>query len=150
MCMILDNTVTHSYLQPGSYGAPGDHYSRQQPAADTLPSSYNSDPKPEGSSNPHTQNSVDFTRDQSSEHGEPTGYSYSNNSTNSSVAVPSQNSHYSPSTATESTATHTSYPPHYPPSTSASEGTPKRLHVTNIPFRFREPDLRQLFYVSEV
>lgn len=27
-------------------------------------------------------------------------------------------------------------------------GQPKRLHVSNIPFRFREPDLRQLFYVS--
>ena len=25
---------------------------------------------------------------------------------------------------------------------------PKRLHVSNVPFRFREPDLRQLFYVS--
>lgn len=28
------------------------------------------------------------------------------------------------------------------------QGQPKRLHVSNIPFRFREPDLRQLFYVS--
>lgn len=25
---------------------------------------------------------------------------------------------------------------------------PKRLHVSNIPFRFRDPDLRQLFGVS--
>lgn len=29
-----------------------------------------------------------------------------------------------------------------------SKGQPKRLHVSNIPFRFREPDLRHLFYVS--
>lgn len=29
------------------------------------------------------------------------------------------------------------------------QGQPKRLHVSNIPFRFREPDLRQLFYVSK-
>lgn len=28
------------------------------------------------------------------------------------------------------------------------QGQPKRLHVSNIPFRFREPDLRQLFFVS--
>ena len=31
---------------------------------------------------------------------------------------------------------------------STPQGQPKRLHVSNIPFRFREPDLRQLFYVS--
>ncbi|KAL4593833.1 hypothetical protein GN956_G26309, partial [Arapaima gigas] len=28
---------------------------------------------------------------------------------------------------------------------SESKGTPKRLHVSNIPFRFRDPDLRQMF-----
>lgn len=33
---------------------------------------------------------------------------------------------------------------------SLPQGQPKRLHVSNIPFRFREPDLRQLFYVSLV
>lgn len=33
------------------------------------------------------------------------------------------------------------------PSTSAnsSDGAPKRLHVSNIPFRFRDPDLRAMF-----
>ena len=33
-------------------------------------------------------------------------------------------------------------------SSSSSSGQPKRLHVSNVPFRFREPDLRQLFFVS--
>ncbi|KAL7403492.1 hypothetical protein ABVT39_001272 [Epinephelus coioides] len=28
---------------------------------------------------------------------------------------------------------------------SDTKGTPKRLHVSNIPFRFRDPDLRQMF-----
>ncbi|CAF95305.1 unnamed protein product, partial [Tetraodon nigroviridis] len=28
---------------------------------------------------------------------------------------------------------------------SEDKGTPKRLHVSNIPFRFRDPDLRQMF-----
>lgn len=28
------------------------------------------------------------------------------------------------------------------------KGQPKRLHVSNIPFRFRDPDLRQMFGVS--
>lgn len=27
------------------------------------------------------------------------------------------------------------------------KGTPKRLHVSNIPFRFRDPDLQQMFGV---
>ena len=31
---------------------------------------------------------------------------------------------------------------------STPQGEPKRLHVSNIPFRFREPELRQLFFVS--
>nr|KAF6490799.1 RNA binding fox-1-like protein 1 [Molossus molossus] len=39
------------------------------------------------------------------------------------------------------------------PQTQPSENTenksqPKRLHVSNIPFRFRDPDLRQMFGVS--
>lgn len=31
------------------------------------------------------------------------------------------------------------------PLSSSSSSQPKRLHVSNVPFRFREPDLRQLF-----
>lgn len=36
------------------------------------------------------------------------------------------------------------------PTITATQTTiqPKRLHVSNIPFRFRDPDLRQLFGVS--
>lgn len=33
---------------------------------------------------------------------------------------------------------------------SEAKGTPKRLHVSNIPFRFRDPDLRQMFGVRSV
>lgn len=41
-----------------------------------------------------------------------------------------------------------------PPTQTAPESTdskaqPKRLHVSNIPFRFRDPDLRQMFGVSK-
>ena len=32
--------------------------------------------------------------------------------------------------------------------TTTNSNQPKRLHVSNIPFRFRDPDLRQLFGVS--
>ncbi|CAJ0564144.1 unnamed protein product, partial [Mesorhabditis spiculigera] len=31
------------------------------------------------------------------------------------------------------------------PSTSSQDAAPKRLHVSNIPFRYRDPDLRSMF-----
>lgn len=34
------------------------------------------------------------------------------------------------------------------PSDPTEKQQPKRLHVSNIPFRFRDPDLRQMFGVS--
>ncbi|KAG1712164.1 RNA binding protein fox-1 3 [Nymphon striatum] len=34
------------------------------------------------------------------------------------------------------------------PGSMTSKEQPKRLHVSNIPFRFRDPDLRQMFGVS--
>uniref|UniRef100_A0A0F8BUC5 RNA binding protein fox-1 n=1 Tax=Larimichthys crocea TaxID=215358 RepID=A0A0F8BUC5_LARCR len=34
---------------------------------------------------------------------------------------------------------------HLQPSDSSEKQQPKRLHVSNIPFRFRDPDLRQMF-----
>lgn len=36
-----------------------------------------------------------------------------------------------------------------PTSDSPEKQQPKRLHVSNIPFRFRDPDLRQMFGVSD-
>ncbi|XP_014185113.2 RNA binding protein fox-1 homolog 3 isoform X9 [Haplochromis burtoni] len=37
---------------------------------------------------------------------------------------------------------------HLQPSDSLEKQQPKRLHVSNIPFRFRDPDLRQMFGVN--
>jgi len=34
------------------------------------------------------------------------------------------------------------------PAVTSSPPVPKRLHVSNIPFRFRDPDLRAMFGVS--
>ena len=34
------------------------------------------------------------------------------------------------------------------PQPPMKDNTPKRLHVSNIPFRFRDPDLRNMFGVS--
>ena len=88
----------------------------------------------------------------------------------STPLTPSQQSPYQPpptTTHTPSQATSSSLPPApgtYNETTSLiaatsssteykaplAQGQPKRLHVSNIPFRFREPDLRHLFYVSSL
>lgn len=49
-----------------------------------------------------------------------------------------------PSTTTETTEANSTGTP----STDPSKNQPKRLHVSNIPFRFRDPDLRAMFGVS--
>lgn len=51
-----------------------------------------------------------------------------------------------PPQQTDEAAQTDSQPPHAPDPTEKQQ--PKRLHVSNIPFRFRDPDLRQMFGVS--
>uniref|UniRef100_A0AAQ5XSX4 RNA binding protein fox-1 homolog 3 n=1 Tax=Amphiprion ocellaris TaxID=80972 RepID=A0AAQ5XSX4_AMPOC len=48
-------------------------------------------------------------------------------------------------TAEEVAQTEGSQQLHMQPSDSSEKQQPKRLHVSNIPFRFRDPDLRQMF-----
>ncbi|XP_062234694.1 RNA binding protein fox-1 homolog 3 [Platichthys flesus] len=48
-------------------------------------------------------------------------------------------------TAEEAVQTEGSQPLHLQPNDSSMKQQPKRLHVSNIPFRFRDPDLRQMF-----
>ncbi|XP_053269307.1 RNA binding protein fox-1 homolog 3 isoform X3 [Pleuronectes platessa] len=47
--------------------------------------------------------------------------------------------------AEEAIQTEGSQPLHLQPNDSSMKQQPKRLHVSNIPFRFRDPDLRQMF-----
>ncbi|XP_045925651.1 RNA binding protein fox-1 homolog 3 [Micropterus dolomieu] len=47
--------------------------------------------------------------------------------------------------ADEVAQTESSQQLHLQPSDSSEKQQPKRLHVSNIPFRFRDPDLRQMF-----
>jgi RNA recognition motif-containing protein len=64
----------------------------------------------------------------------------SNSSTNTTV----NNNNISTTTTATSTATSTDIVVNKSVATT-SINQPKRLHVSNIPFRFRDPDLRQLF-----
>ncbi|GAA6234667.1 RNA binding protein fox-1 homolog 3-like isoform X1 [Lates japonicus] len=49
--------------------------------------------------------------------------------------------------AEEAVQTEGSQQLHLQPNDSSGKQQPKRLHVSNIPFRFRDPDLRQMFGV---
>ncbi|XP_051743938.1 RNA binding protein fox-1 homolog 3 isoform X7 [Ctenopharyngodon idella] len=51
-------------------------------------------------------------------------------------------------TATTEDVTQTEVSQQVPHSDSTEKQQPKRLHVSNIPFRFRDPDLRQMFGVN--
>lgn len=50
--------------------------------------------------------------------------------------------------ADEVAQTEVSHQLHLQQCDSSEKQQPKRLHVSNIPFRFRDPDLRQMFGVS--
>ncbi|XP_029619866.1 RNA binding protein fox-1 homolog 1-like [Salmo trutta] len=52
------------------------------------------------------------------------------------------------SQADEVAQTEVSHQLHLQQCDSSEKQQPKRLHVSNIPFRFRDPDLRQMFGVS--
>ncbi|XP_064406111.1 RNA binding protein fox-1 homolog 3-like isoform X2 [Halichondria panicea] len=148
----------------GIYGAPGDQY--QRPTETSTYSSTHTEPPPQNSisyketDTPTVSTSTgdvgysgsgSYAEDPSygtktsesypatSVYGGGTSYtdsgSYSYNTHTTTTANSLPGTQYSTTTA-ESTGPSTNPP---------ISGTPKRLHVTNIPFRFREPELRQLF-----
>ncbi|KAK7825819.1 hypothetical protein U0070_008575 [Myodes glareolus] len=50
-----------------------------------------------------------------------------------------------PGMQTDDAAPTDGQPQTQPSETTENKSQPKRLHVSNIPFRFRDPDLRQMF-----
>ncbi len=155
-------------MQGGIYGAPGDQYQRP-PETSTYPSTHTEPPENSISyketdtptiststggggysgsgsyaEDPSYGTSTSESYPPTSEYGGGTAYtdggSYGYNAHTTTTANSLPGSQYT-TTTTESTGLSTIPPP---------SGTPKRLHVTNIPFRFREPELRQLFEVSSI
>ena len=63
-------------------------------------------------------------------------------STTTTTSVANNTTNETPKTSTNTNQTNTANNPNV--------NQPKRLHVSNIPFRFRDPDLRQLFGVNIV
>lgn len=155
------------YYQPSSFGAPGQPVpageNRQDDSEAAPPSSTQSGAAAVGGGGGQggTFQLVD------SAHGGSGSYSQSNYD----YQYSQQQQQQTQQQLSESTPPHSSPPNVVPSSTSTppSQHTPtqqqqgtsatnssdydssmqsKRLHVSNVPFRFREPDLRQLFYVS--
>lgn len=69
-----------------------------------------------------------------------------------SETLTEKSSALTPVTAPVAVATAPPAAPVAPPAASVptTKDVPKRLHVSNIPFRYREPDLRNLFGVSNI
>uniref|UniRef100_A0AAR2JLX4 RRM domain-containing protein n=1 Tax=Pygocentrus nattereri TaxID=42514 RepID=A0AAR2JLX4_PYGNA len=101
---------------PGEYAHPGQEY--------TGPS-----PVPE-----HAAALTIYTPTQT--HSEPPGTDSSTPSLTGTSSIPQ---------ADEVAQTEASQQLQLQPSDSSEKQQPKRLHVSNIPFRFRDPDLRQMF-----
>ncbi|KAI5623379.1 RNA binding protein fox-1-like 3 isoform X2 [Silurus asotus] len=100
---------------PGEYAHPGQEYTGPNPVPD------------------HAAALTIYTTTQT--HSDPTGTENSTSSLTAPSNVP----------ADEVAQTEGSQQLQLQPSDSSEKQQPKRLHVSNIPFRFRDPDLRQMF-----
>ncbi|KAI5103404.1 RNA binding protein fox-1-like 3 isoform X2, partial [Silurus meridionalis] len=100
---------------PGEYAHPGQEYTGPNPVPD------------------HAAALTIYTTTQT--HSDPTGTENSTSSLTAPNNVP----------ADEVAQTEGSQQLQLQPSDSSEKQQPKRLHVSNIPFRFRDPDLRQMF-----
>ncbi|KAM4652415.1 RNA binding protein fox-1 homolog 2 isoform 8-T8 [Discoglossus pictus] len=78
----------------------------------------------------------------SSEHGLPL---YGGAQSHTELSAPTTSTASASSTQTDGAQTEGQQPQTQSSESTESKATPKRLHVSNIPFRFRDPDLRQMF-----
>uniref|UniRef100_A0AAX7TB78 RNA binding protein fox-1 homolog 3 n=1 Tax=Astatotilapia calliptera TaxID=8154 RepID=A0AAX7TB78_ASTCA len=128
------------YLPQGNQEAPAPPEAMAQPfpQAQYPPPSQNGIPAEYAT--PHTHPPADYTG--TSTVGEHTLTLYT--ATHTQSEQPGNDS--TPSSHPEDVAqTEGSQQLHLQPSDSLEKQQPKRLHVSNIPFRFRDPDLRQMF-----
>ena len=146
-----------SHPQPSSFGAPGEPVpgeSRQEGSEPAVAAS--SVPSGGGGGQPNyqqTQFDSSGTSGSFNQSNYSFQYSQQQAQTPDSMNPPSSlPPNATPSSTSAPSLQHTPAPgtsPALPNSTEYKTPLqPKRLHVSNVPFRFREPDLRQLFYVS--
>ncbi|XP_071616618.1 RNA binding protein fox-1 homolog 1 isoform X16 [Heliangelus exortis] len=144
MCPQLSCALTFMYLQQGNQEAPAPPDTMAQPYASAqfapaqngIPAEYPA---------PHPHPAPDYTAQ--STVPEHTLTMYPPAQTHSEQSAPDTNAQTVSGTATQ---TDDAAQTDGQQQTQSSENTenksqPKRLHVSNIPFRFRDPDLRQMF-----
>ncbi|XP_029996831.1 RNA binding protein fox-1 homolog 1 isoform X4 [Sphaeramia orbicularis] len=154
--------LTFMYLQQGNQDTPAPpdpSMAQAYPTAQFAPPPQNgipaeftaSHPHPHPHSHPHPHQHPaapqDYTGVQASVSEHPLNiYQSSQSHSEQSGSDSSSQTVTGTATQTDDTAQTESQPPtQTAPESTDSKTQPKRLHVSNIPFRFRDPDLRQMF-----
>lgn len=154
--------LTFMYLQQGNQDTPAPpdpSMAQAYPTAQFAPPPQNgipaeftaSHPHPHPHSHPHPHQhpaaAQDYSGVQASVSEHPLNiYQSSQSHSEQSGSDSSSQTVTGTATQTDDTAQTESQPPtQTAPESTDSKTQPKRLHVSNIPFRFRDPDLRQMF-----
>ncbi|XP_067344596.1 RNA binding protein fox-1 homolog 1 isoform X18 [Channa argus] len=156
--------LTFMYLQQGNQDTPAPpdpSMAQAYPSAQFAPPSQNGIPTEFTASHPHPHPHThphphphqhpaapqDYTGVQASVSEHPLNmYQTSQSHSEQSVSDSGSQTVTGTATQTDDAAQTDSQPPTQTlPESTDSKAQPKRLHVSNIPFRFRDPDLRQMF-----
>ncbi|XP_033945230.1 RNA binding protein fox-1 homolog 1 isoform X4 [Pseudochaenichthys georgianus] len=149
--------LTFMYLQQGNQDTPAPpdpSMAQAYPSAQFAPPPQNSIPEftasqPHPHSHPHQHPAAmqDYPGVQASVSDHPLNM-YQSSQSHEGPSGPEPSSHSVPDNATqtdEAAQTDSQPSSQTVPESTDSKAQPKRLHVSNIPFRFRDPDLRQMF-----
>uniref|UniRef100_A0A674MIA2 RNA binding protein fox-1 homolog 1 n=1 Tax=Takifugu rubripes TaxID=31033 RepID=A0A674MIA2_TAKRU len=120
------------------------------PPQNSIPAEFTAShphPHPHSHPHPHPATAQDYSGIQASVSEHPlTMYQTSQSHTEQSASDSGSQTVTGTATQTDDAAQTDSQPPSQTvPESTDSKTQPKRLHVSNIPFRFRDPDLRQMF-----
>ncbi|XP_012816396.1 RNA binding protein fox-1 homolog 2 isoform X7 [Xenopus tropicalis] len=143
-----DNTMSVPVSQAYQAYAAQNSQGNQEPTAtpDTMVQPFAAIPFPpppqNGLSTDYGSQHTQEYATQSTEHGIPL---YGGGQSHAEHSTPATSTANASSTQTDGSQTEGQQSQTQNSENSESKPTPKRLHVSNIPFRFRDPDLRQMF-----
>ncbi|KAM5227942.1 RNA binding protein fox-1 homolog 1 isoform 10-T10 [Ctenodactylus gundi] len=144
MCPQLSCALTFMYLQQGNQEAAAAPDTMAQPYASAqfappqngIPAEYTA---------PHPHPAPEYTGQTTVPEHPLNLYPPAQSHSEQSAADTSAQTVSGTATQTDDSAPTDGQPQTQPPDNTENKSQPKRLHVSNIPFRFRDPDLRQMF-----
>ncbi|XP_008564597.1 PREDICTED: RNA binding protein fox-1 homolog 1 isoform X1 [Galeopterus variegatus] len=144
MCPQLSCALTFMYLQQGNQEAAAAPDTMAQPYASAqfappqngIPAEYTA---------PHPHPAPEYTGQTTVPEHTLNLYPPAQSHSEQSAADTSAQTVSGTATQTDDAAPTDGQPQTQPPENTENKSQPKRLHVSNIPFRFRDPDLRQMF-----